>query len=98
MERGGYVYIMSNKLRTTLYIGVTSHLRNRVLEHKEGVASTFTKRHKCTECIYYEGFQSIEEAIIREKQLKKWKRSWKEDLIKKVNPRLNDLWDSLPDD
>jgi putative endonuclease len=95
MERGGYVYIMSNKNRTVLYIGVTSNLANRVFEHKSGIGSQFTKRYNCIDIIYYEGFTAIEEAIIREKQLKKWKRVWKDKLIISQNPNLADLTDRI---
>ena len=95
MERGGYVYIMSNKNRTVLYIGVTANLPNRVFEHKSGIGSQFTKRYNCLDIIYYEGFTAIEEAIIREKQLKKWKRVWKDKLIISQNPNLADLTDKI---
>ena len=97
MERGGYVYIMSNKLRTVLYIGVTSNLYNRVYEHKNNEGSQFTTKYNCVDLIYFECYMSIEEAIHREKKLKKWKRSWKEDLIKKSNPQLKDLSTNIED-
>ena len=67
----------------------------RVYQHQNLIGSTFTKKYKCVELIYYEFFDSIEEAIHREKQLKKWKRAWKEDLIKKLNPEMKDLSDSI---
>jgi putative endonuclease len=89
--KGGYIYIMSNKLRTTLYIGVTSNLINRVNQHKNNNGSSFTTKYKCHDLIYYECFELIESAIEREKQLKKWNRVWKEDLIKLFNPQLKDL-------
>ncbi len=95
MERGGYVYIMSNKNRTVLYIGVTANLPNRVFEHKSGIGSQFTKRYHCLDIIYFEGFTAIEEAIVREKQLKKWKRVWKDKLIISQNPNLEDLADKI---
>lgn len=91
MERGGYIYIMSKKNRTVLYIGVTSNLANRVYEHKNGKGSVFTSLNKCLDLVYYEGFNAIEEAIAREKRLKKWKREWKNNLIKEMNPILKDL-------
>ena len=97
MKKGGYIYIMSNKNRTVLYIGVTSTLYWRVLQHKEGSGSTFTKKYNCFDLVYYEMFFSIEEAISREKQLKKWKRAWKDELIKKLNPKLEDLTEKVKD-
>jgi len=86
-----YVYIVSNKNRTTLYIGVTSNLTNRVNSHSEGKGSDFTKRYNLTDLLYFEEFDDIREAIAREKQLKNWRREWKFNLIKKVNPDLKDL-------
>jgi putative endonuclease len=93
--KGGYVYIMSNKLRTTLYTGVTSDLVTRVYQHKNGIGSIFTKKYKCHFLIYYEFHETIEAAIEREKQIKKWNRSWKENLIKPFNPQLEDLSDDI---
>ena len=97
MERGGYIYIMSNATRSVFYIGVTSGLYARAYEHKHGEGSTFTKKYKCTDLIYYEFYSSIEEAITREKQLKKWKREWKEELVRKMNPELRDLFNEVVD-
>ncbi len=91
----GWVYIMSNKRRTTLYIGVTANIRGRVHQHKEGEGSTFTKQYNLTDLLYYEWHERIGEAILREKQLKNWKREWKWELIKKENPELEDLWETL---
>ncbi len=92
----GYVYIMSNFNRTVLYIGVTNDLERRVKEHKSGKGSSFTSKYKCIYLMYYERMQGIENAIKREKQLKNWKKDWKMNLIKEVNPDLKDLaenWD-----
>ncbi len=97
MERGGYVYIMTNKKRTTLYIGVTSALYWRVLEHKTGKGSIFTSKYKCYDLIYFETFTSIEEAIQREKTLKNWKRKWKLNMIRKTNPEMIDLTETVKD-
>ena len=91
-SKGGYVYIMSNPKRTVLYIGVTSNLYARTYEHKLGQGSTFTKKYKCTDLVYYQFFPTIDEAIKRENQLKKWKRRWKLNLIEKDNPEWNDLY------
>lgn len=91
MARKAYVYIMSNPRRTVLYIGVTSHLIGRTVQHKAGTGSVFTSQYHCVDLIYYERFDSIEDAIAREKQLKKWNRAWKLRLIRKSNPELRDL-------
>ena len=95
MPKGGYVYIMTNKTRTTLYIGVTSDLEQRVYEHRSGHGSGFTKKFNCKFLIYYEIFDHIEAAIKREKVLKKWNRRWKEEMITSFNPQLRDLWDEI---
>ena len=95
MTKGGYVYIVSNKNRTTLYIGVTSDLQERVFRHKSGEGSAFTKQYNCTDLIYYEVFEDIESAIAREKQLKKWKRVYKNNLINEFNPEWKDLYDDI---
>ena len=87
----GYVYIMSNKRRTTLYIGVTGDLENRVLQHKCGYGSSFTSKYKLTDLLYYEQIDGMDDAIAREKQLKRWHREWKWNLIKEQNPGLKDL-------
>jgi putative endonuclease len=91
------MYIMSNKYRTVLYIGVTSNLFNRVYEHKQFEKDGFTSKYKCVELVYFECFSFIDEAIRREKQLKKWNREWKENLIMKMNPEMKDLSDEIED-
>ena len=91
----GYIYIMSNIARTTLYIGVTNDLSRRVWEHKQGEGSEFTSKYKLTVLLYAEEHPTIPDAIKREKQLKNWRSSWKWDLIKKLNPELKDLYPSL---
>jgi putative endonuclease len=96
MTRGGSVYIMTNKLKTTLYIGVTSDLYNRILQHKEHTfPGSFSDTYNLEYCIYYENFSSIEEAILREKQIKKWRREKKELLINSINPHWSDLWSEI---
>ena len=82
---------MSNKRRTTLYIGVTNNLERRVLEHKLGAGPGFTNRYRLTELVYFEESERITDAIAREKQLKSWKRDWKLDLIRAINPDMADL-------
>ncbi len=93
--KGGYVYIMSNYTRTTLYIGVTSHLYTRVTQHKNGKGGKFTKNYNCKHLVYFETFERITDAIGREKQLKRWHREWKLNLIKSMNPTLRDLFDEI---
>lgn len=89
----GYVYIMSNKNRTTFYVGVTNDLNRRVQEHKDGNGSIFTSKYKLFDLVYYEVILSIKNAIAREKQLKKWHKDWKINLIKSVNPEMKDLFE-----
>jgi len=86
-----YVYIITNKNDSILYIGVTNDVKNRVWEHKIGLNDGFTKRYKCNKLVYYEEYQWIEEAIAREKQLKAGSRQKKIDLIIKDNPKWKDL-------
>ncbi len=88
---GFFVYIMSNKGLTTLYIGVTNHLERRVLEHKLKEGSKFTTKYRLDRLVYFEEFERITDAIAREKQLKNWHREWKWNLVKSMNPTLNDL-------
>ena len=93
--KGGYIYIVSNKTRSTVYIGVTSNLYARIYEHKQNRGSWFTKKYKCTDLVYFEFFEHIESAIAREKQMKKWKREYKDNLINSMNPKWKDLFDSV---
>ena len=88
---------MSNRRRTVYYIGVTADLLTRVYQHRRGEGSAFTKKYQCTDLIYYEVFGRIEEAIAREKALKKWHRAWKEELVKEKNPTLRDLYEEIKD-
>jgi putative endonuclease len=94
MEKGGCVYIVTNAHHTTLYIGVTSDLYSRIVEHREKVfPKSFTSRYNLTKLVYYETFHSIEEAIAREKQLKGGSGKIKEKLINEFNPEWKDLFD-----
>lgn len=96
MKRGGTIYIMTNKNKTTLYVGVTSDLRSRIVQHKEHLfPASFTARYNLCHCIYYESFFSIEEAIAREKELKKWRREKKTRLINTLNHEWKDLWEEI---
>lgn len=92
MERGGYIYILTNKNHTVLYTGVTSNLVNRLYEHRTGFyKDSFTSRYNVIKLVYYEGFSSIEEAIYREKQIKAGSRQKKLDLINGFNLEWKDL-------
>jgi putative endonuclease len=84
------VYIMSS-LSGVLYIGMTGHLEHRIREHKEGVIEGFTKKYKCRRLVYYEIFQYVNDALEREKQLKRWSRGKKLRLIMTLNPKWEDL-------
>ncbi len=91
----GFVYIVTNKNKTTLYIGVTNNLMRRIQEHRDGLGSLFTKKYKTHHLVYFETFDSIEEAIKREKQLKRWSRIKKENLINGKNSNWDFLEDNL---
>lgn len=95
MEKQGYVYIMASKRNGTLYIGVTSDLPGRVWQHKEGVAEGFTKKYGCKMLVWYAVADDIASAIVREKQMKEWKRAWKLRVIEEMNPDWNDLFESI---
>ena len=86
-----YVYILTNHKNGTLYIGMTNNLQRRVQEHKSGKLKGFTQRYGLHILVYYEFHQYVSNAILREKQLKKWKRSWKIRLIEEQNPHWVDL-------
>jgi len=92
---GGYVYLMTNKRDTVIYTGVTSDLRKRVYEHREGLAEGFTKKYNVKKLVYYEIADNIESAIAREKQIKAGSRKKKIDLIKFMNPAFKDLYPEL---
>lgn len=86
------VYIMTNQVLTVLYIGVTSNLVNRVIQHREGHIPGFTKKYNIVKLAFWEGFGDIDQAIAREKQLKGWRRQKKIDLIERQNPDWKDLF------
>jgi putative endonuclease len=93
--RSFYVYILASRIGGTLYIGVTNDLIPRVAEHKLKIAEGFTKRHDVAWLVYFEIFDGIEQAIHREKRLKKSTRAWKIALIEKDNPNWNDLYPEI---
>lgn len=86
-----YVYIMTNKRNGTLYIGHTDDLHKRVAEHKDKTFGGFTAKYGCDHLVWYQEFPTREEAFKRERQLKKWNREWKLDLIEAFNPQWEDL-------
>ncbi len=95
MSKQYYVYLLANKKYGTLYIGVTNDLLRRVYEHKHHQVQGFTQHYDVTLLVYYEVFDSIDEALIREKQMKAWKRDWKINKIERMNPQWNDLYSTL---
>jgi len=93
--KAGYIYFLMNKTRTTIYVGVTNDLQKRVYEHKNGITGGFTKQYRVHDLVNYEIFDSINDAIVREKQIKGGSRKRKMDLIASMNPNLNDLYDTI---
>ena len=89
------VYIMASEKRGTLYIGVTSNLIQRVWQHKQGIIEGFSQRYGAKSLVYFEQHESMKSAILREKQIKKWRRQWKQTLIVEQNPNWGDLWESI---
>ncbi len=86
-----HVYILSNKNNSTFYIGVTSNISRRIYEHKHKLVPGFTSKYNLSKLVYTEEYSSIIDAIRREKQLKNWHRAWKINLIKSINPQLEEL-------
>jgi len=86
-----YLYIVTNFFNKTLYVGVTNNLLKRIGQHKNGLVDSFTKKYKVFKLIYFEEYKRINQAIVREKQLKNWHRDWKINLIKQKNPEMKDL-------
>jgi putative endonuclease len=95
MERQPAVYVLASKQNGTLYIGVTSDLAKRAWEHKNDLVEGFTKKYGVHRLVYYEMHEDMLSAITREKQLKKWNRAWKLELIEEKNPEWKDLWDEI---
>ncbi|MEF1246298.1 GIY-YIG nuclease family protein [Vibrio owensii] len=91
MDKTPCVYILTSKNNSVLYIGVTSQLAQRIWQHKNGVVEGFTKKYHVHKLVYFELFEGMVTAINREKQLKRWKREWKLDLVRKTNPDFLDL-------
>ena len=94
-SRSYYVYILASRLGGTLYIGVTNDLIRRVAEHKLKLTEGFTKKYEIFKLVYFEQFDDVENAIKREKRLKKWNRAWKIRLVEELNPNWDDLYPSI---
>ena len=86
-----YVYIITNNINGTLYIGMTNDLQRRMFEHKNKIVKGFTEKYNITQWVYYETYKYVNDAIKREKNMKKWKRQWKINLIEEENPNWEDL-------
>lgn len=95
MSKKPAVYMMASKPKGTLYIGVTSNLPQRIWQHKNEVVDGFTKKYFTHTLVYYEVHETMESAIVREKQLKHFKREWKIELIDEQNPDWKDLYDTI---
>jgi putative endonuclease len=95
MTKQPTVYILASRRNGTLYTGVTGDLVNRIWEHRSGLVEGFTKRYGVHRLVYFEVHDHMPEAIRREKQIKKWNRAWKIDLIERTNPRWHDLWPTI---
>lgn len=94
-ERQFFVYMLASQKNGTLYVGVTSDLVRRIWEHKHDLVEGFTKKYRVHELVWFEQHNTAISAITREKQIKKWNRSWKIELIEVENPDWNDLFDGI---
>ena len=92
---GGWVYIMTDRYRGTLYVGVTADLAARVTQHRSGTGSEFCAKYGLKRLVWTERLDSIEDAVAHEKRIKRWHRQWKFDLIEKANPDWDDLYGQL---
>jgi len=92
MDKRAFAYILASKRNGTLYVGVTSSLRQRIHQHREGVVEGFARQYHVKRLVHYEIHDSIEMAIAREKRLKRWRRAWKIALVEERNPEWRDLW------
>ena len=93
--KAGYVYIMASGRNGALYTGVTSDLVKRVWEHRNGLVPGFSRKYGCKLLVWYEAFEDLQEARLRELQIKKWKRLWKLSTIEMMNPDWQDLYPTL---
>ena len=92
MYKTYYIYFLSSSNNSALYIGVTNDLERRIEEHRSGLIPGFTQKYNCHKLVYYEQYSDVNEAIAREKQLKKWSRSKKNGLVEKTNPEWKELY------
>ena len=90
-----YVYILASQKNGTLYVGMTSDLIKRVYEHKQNLVDGFSRKYSVHHLVYYEQHSEAQEAILREKQIKKWNRKWKIRLIEEKNPGWSDLYNEI---
>ncbi|MEJ8571305.1 GIY-YIG nuclease family protein [Microbaculum marinum] len=95
MGSGYWVYILASKRNGTLYVGMTDNLGRRLWQHREGTAQAFTRRHGVKRLVHAERFEQLDDARLRERQLKRWRRAWKLELIEATNPGWDDLSDRL---
>lgn len=95
MEKTYHVYILASARNGTLYVGVTSDLASRVWQHRSGATPGFTSRYHVYRLVHVEAFSDVNEAILREKRIKKWRRTWKLELIERDNPQWLDLYDRI---
>ena len=95
MSKQPCVYILASKRNGTLYTGVTGNLPKRVWQHKSGAVPGFTSRYGVKQLVWFEIHDTMEQAIIREKQIKEWQRKWKLELIEALNPEWRDLYEDL---
>ena len=95
MSRRSFVYILSNRKHGTLYVGVTSDLARRIAQHKSDVTGGFTTRYGTKSLVWFEVHDDVEMAIVREKRIKRWRRSWKIALVEEANPEWRDLFDDI---
>jgi putative endonuclease len=95
MAKQPAVYILASKRNGTLYIGVTGNLQQRAWEHKNDLVEGFTKKYGVHRLVYYELHEDMMSAIRREKQMKKWNRAWKLELVEMQNPEWEDLWEGI---
>ncbi|MES3099199.1 GIY-YIG nuclease family protein [Sphingomonas faeni] len=95
MNIAGYVYMMASRRNGTIYLGVTSDLAARSYQHRNGLIIGFTKKHHCKLLVWYEVHDDLDNARLRELQMKKWNRQWKLSEIERMNPDWNDLFESL---
>jgi putative endonuclease len=95
MDKASYVYMLASARNGTLYLGVTSDLVKRIWEHREGVFEGFTKKYGIKHLVWFEVHTDVVAAITREKQLKKWHRDWKINMIQQWNPDWRDLYEEI---